>query len=153
MGANFKDLAYLKVSDVQDGRVRYSRAKTQHKFDIQIPAALVPILKRYADAERSNDMLFPIVKRITSEEQVKDIEWARKRYNTALKELAVLAKVNTNLTSYVSRHSFATIALGKASVFEISDMLGHKDIKTTQTYLASLTSEKRDKVHSAIVDI
>lgn len=41
----------------------------------------------------------------------KDIKYSRKRYNNKLKEIATGCEIEQNLTSYVSRHSFATQAM------------------------------------------
>ena len=57
------------------------------------------------------------------------------------------------LTSYVSRHSWATIA--KKSVIEIgiiSDALGHNDISITRTYLDCFGNEEVDKANDSITN-
>lgn len=58
------------------------------------------------------------------------------RYNSKLKEVAALAGVNRKLTSYVARHSFATILknLG-TSIDKISEMMGHSNVDITKSYL------------------
>lgn len=35
----------------------------------------------------------------------------------------------------------------------ISEMLGHKSIKTTQIYLDSLSDQRKDQLHSQIIEI
>jgi site-specific recombinase XerD len=63
--------------------------------------------------------------------------------NRKLKEVAKLAKVNANLTTYVARHSFATVLKNSGvNVALISETLGHSDIATTQIYLDSFESEQ-----------
>jgi site-specific recombinase XerD len=82
----------------------------------------------------------------------KDIQWARKRYNQKLKEIAQLCGIESNLTSYVSRHSFATQAmLAEVPMNAISAMLGHSSLKTTEIYLKSLPSNVLDEYNSRIV--
>jgi site-specific recombinase XerD len=82
----------------------------------------------------------------------KDIEWSRKRYSKKLKLLAALCGIEENLTSYISRHSFATKAknLG-VPIATISDMLGHKNVKTTEVYLDTLPSDILDEFHELII--
>ncbi|WP_409557875.1 tyrosine-type recombinase/integrase [Allomuricauda sp. AC10] len=49
------------------------------------------------------------------------------------------------MTSYVSRHSFATHAMFKKVPLEaISAMMGHNKLSTTQIYLKSLPSNILD---------
>lgn len=63
--------------------------------------------------------------------------------------LRILGKrlgVETNITTYVARHSFASV-LKKSGVniALISEALGHSDLATTQIYLDSFDNEQVDK--------
>ena len=72
--------------------------------------------------------------------------WALNRYNKSLKKLAQLANIEESLTSYVSRHSFASIANNmEIPVTAISEMLGHERLSTTQVYLAGFKKEAIDQ--------
>ncbi len=52
-----------------------------------------------------------------------------------LKEIADLAGITKKLTTQVARHTFACLSLDNhVSIETISKMLGHSNIKTTQTY-------------------
>jgi len=115
---------------------------------------LAEILKPYTDGKTDLQYVFPIIKRTRLVDQEKDVQWARKRYNKRLKELASKAGIEANLTSYVSRHSYASRAktLGISHNI-ISEMLGHKSTKTTDVYLADLESEVMDEYHSKVVDL
>jgi site-specific recombinase XerD len=56
------------------------------------------------------------------------------------------------LSSYVSRHSWATIALRKGiSVQVISEGMGHENEKTTRIYLASMDQSVIDKANAQII--
>ncbi len=62
----------------------------------------------------------------------KDIKWSRKRYNKKLEKIAEMCKIDTDLTSYVSRHSFATEPmLQQVAVNAISAMLPEKNEPST----------------------
>jgi len=66
-------------------------------------------------------------------------------YNKRLKKIAALGNIKERLTSYVSRHQFATHALFKyIPLSAISAMLGHSKLSTTQIYLKSLPSNVLD---------
>lgn len=58
------------------------------------------------------------------------------RYNGYLKELAAIAGIKRELNTHLARHTFADIMLNlfEFSLEEVSKMLGHKSIRTTQRY-------------------
>ncbi len=150
-GMSFIDMAFLKVSRLQGGRIKYRRRKTKKLYDIKIEARLQSILDFYLIDKGVDDYLFPIVKRTAIDDQYKDIDQARKMYNESLKELGALCGISQKLTSYVSRHSFATQAmLSDIPINAISEMLGHSSLSTTQIYLKSLPSSILDEYHSRI---
>ena len=150
-GASFIDMAYLKVSNLKGGRVRYRRRKTHKLYDIKIEERLQSILDYYLPGKGEDDFLFPVVKRTSIQDQYREIDQARKMYNRGLKELAQLCGIEQHLTSYVSRHSFATQAmLSDIPINAISEMLGHSSLSTTQIYLKSLPSSILDEYHSRI---
>jgi site-specific recombinase XerD len=151
-GMPFADLAELKMSDLVDGRIYYDRQKTGKPYDIKITPEIKKMLALYTKGKSKTDHIFPIIKRKELEDQYKDVMWARKRYNKKLKKIAELCKIDQNLTSYVSRHSFATQAKNLGiGVAAISDLMGHGDIKTTEIYLDSLPNDLLDKFHEQII--
>lgn len=64
-------------------------------------------------------------------------------YNAYLKEIATICKIKKHLTTHIARHTFATtITLENDVPIEtVSQMLGHRNIKTTQLY-AKVTEKK-----------
>ena len=135
-----------------DGRIQYRRRKTGKFFDIKITDNLKPILDHYLDGKNDNEFLLPIIKREKLVDQYKDIQWAQKRYNKRLKTIAGKAGIQEKLTSYVSRHSFASIANNMAiPVTAISEMLGHQRLTTTQVYLAGLQKDSIDQYNERIL--
>lgn len=152
-GMPFADMAHLKLSNIVDGRIKFDRQKTEKGYNIKITNDAQKILDIYIVGKEKDDFIFPVIKRTTPEGQYKDIEWARNRYNKKLKKLAVLCGINENLTSYVSRHSFATRAKNLGiPIANISDMLGHDSIKTTEIYLDTLPSDIMDSYHEQILE-
>ena len=69
-----------------------------------------------------------------------------------LKEIAKDIDLDFNLTTYTWRHTFATTLKNEmnVSIEEISELLGHADIKTTQIYLKKFPQEKLDEIISAL---
>lgn len=65
--------------------------------------------------------------------------------NANLKYLANQLGIEANLTTYVARHSFASVLKKSGtSVAIISEALGHSDLTTTQIYLDSFDNEQID---------
>jgi integrase len=151
-GMNFTDMAFLKNEDIVSGRIQYRRKKTSKLYDIKISPQLNTILKYYQALDKNSDYIFPILKREGAILQDRDIMWARKRYNKKLKQLAAICGISTNLTSYVSRHSFATQAmLHQVPLNAISSMLGHSSLKTTEVYIKSLPNNILDDYNALLM--
>ncbi len=144
-GISFIDLAFLKLENIIDNRVKFQRKKTAKPYNIKITSQLDEILSYYVKDKSKEDFIFPIIKRDIFELQYKDVLWARKRYNKGLKEIAIICNIDQRLTSYVSRHSFATQAMFQDVPLQaISAMLGHNRLTTTQIYLKTLPNNILD---------
>ncbi len=155
LGMSWIDMAYLRIENIKQGRVFYKRAKTGKEYNIALTQQAKEILDYYTAGKKKREYVFPIVERDKDPELLKaDVKNALKQHNKFLKILAEKAGVDEHLTSYVARHSWATIA-NKSGVHIgiISEALGHEDIKTTQTYLGSFGSEELDNANLKISDL
>jgi site-specific recombinase XerD len=153
-GVSFIDMAFLKLENIIDNRIKFFRSKTSKTYDIKITTQLKEILDFYTKDKEKSNFIFPIIKRDTYELQYKDVLWARKVYNKGLKQIATKCNIEQRVTSYVSRHSFATQAmLQDVPLLAISAMLGHNRLTTTQIYLKSLPSEVLDDYNKKLVEI
>ena len=71
--------------------------------------------------------------------------------NRRLKEIEKKLNLSIPLTSYVARHSWATIAKRSGiPTAVISEGLGHTTEKTTQIYLASFENDVLDQANKTI---
>ena len=148
-GMSFIDAAFLKKSDIQNGMLTYRRHKTNQVLHIKIIEPIKELVDRYS----SNDSpyLLPVVTRSHCDER-RQYETALRRVNKSLKTIAGMVKLPIPLTTYVSRHAWATIAKSKnIPVNVISDALGHDSIATTQIYLASIDTSVIDKANELII--
>jgi len=153
-GMSFADMAYLKKTDIINGRINYRRQKTSKLYDIKVTDALDNIISYYNQQNPSSAFVFPIIKRETASDRQKDIQWARKRFNENLQSIAEICGIEQKLTSYVSRHSFATQAMMQnVPVTAISAMLGHSSLKTTEIYLKSLPSNVLDDYNEKVLKL
>jgi integrase/recombinase XerD len=150
-GMPFMDMAFLKINNIINGRIAYQRKKTSKNYDIKISETLSKILGFYLKDKTKLEFIFPIIKRNTSEQQYKDVIRKRKIYNKKLKKIADLCGIEQRLTSYVSRHSFATHAMSHDIPLQaISAMLGHSNLNTTQIYLKSLPNGILDEYNERL---
>lgn len=159
-GMNFIDMAYLTPKDILDGNIVYIRKKTMRKnaktFTIQITPQIQNILNIYTAGKRQNEFIFPIIDRKEDPEKSRfDISNRRKTYNKYLKKVAEAAGISkTDMTSYVSRHSWGTVAKRSGiSIGTISDGYGHGDQKTTQVYLDSFSNDEINAANEIITSL
>ena len=67
--------------------------------------------------------------------------------NKHLKSLASIAKISTNISFHVARHTFSDLARQKGyDIYKIKELLKHSNIKETEGYLATLDQESADAV-------
>ena len=154
MGAPFVDLVFLKLENIVDGRIQYKRQKTGRYYDIKITPQFQEILGYYIKNKQKSDFILPLIKRDTPEDQYKDLISTQNRYNKQLKKLGEAAGIDEKLTSYVARHTFATLAdQMEIPITAISQMLGHGRISTTQVYLAGLKNNTLDNYNERILGL
>ncbi len=145
-GMSFIDMANLKRSNLKNGYIVYSRSKTKQILTIKIEKCIEDIIARYKDLILGNYIL-PIYN-----EQNRDYISYLRTYNKRLKRLSEMMELEKPLSSYVSRHSWATIALHKGiSVQVISEGMGHENEKTTRIYLASMDQSVIDNANAQII--
>ena len=153
-GMPFIDLAFLKLKDIQDGRVKYKRKKTAKQYNIKLTDQVSQLLSHYTKDKEPDDFIFPFIHRETLDHQYKDLHRARRLYNLGLRKIVEKCQTQQTLTAYVARHSFATQAmLQEVPLQAISEMLGHTSLNTTQVYLKSLPSTVLDGYNERIVMI
>ncbi len=156
MGASFIDLAFLRHGNVINGRVEYKRRKTGRLHSIKISELLEKLLSPYlSDKTKTKDdfLLSILSKNQTLTAQYKSARYEMKRYNKALKELGVMAGIDSTLTSYVARHSYATNAKFKGMPTSlISEALGHATEEMTQVYLDSFEQNLLDEWNEKVLE-
>ncbi|WP_337043905.1 tyrosine-type recombinase/integrase [Emticicia sp. 17c] len=100
----------------------------------------------YYKTFRLNNYVFPFldINKHTSAISIDNrLRKTKRQVNEDLKELATLAKIETNLTTYVARHTFATVLKRSGvSTSLISEMMGHDSEAITQVYLDSFENKQ-----------
>ena len=94
------------------------------------------------------DYIFPVLRRsvhVTAQQQYGRVQRTNKRINRYLKLIGEHLHLPITLTTYVARHSFATVLKRSGvSTSIISESLGHSSEKITQIYLDSFENSQID---------
>ena len=149
-GINFTDIANLKPGNIIDNRLQYIRQKTGKKISLQLSPDANQIIRRHQKTTAQSGYLFPILDIKTHKTAIQKQNRIHKvlgKTDKGLKRIAELTEINISLTTYVARHSFATVLKKSGvNVALISEALGHSDLATTQIYLGSFENEQIDAV-------
>ncbi len=159
-GMSFVDIAHLKQDNIkrlETGQyIVYKRQKTQYSkksksISIKLTEELQNIINKLCRLKVPIDnYLLPIIskEKYHGEELYKHIHHRLYKVNNDLVKLSKeLGIEDINLTSYVSRHTMAMTLQNNGVKRElISQILDHKDMKTTNTYLDSFANAEIDEV-------
>ena len=158
-GMSFVDMAHLTPANIkrlENGQyIVYKRQKTQYSkksksISVKLTEELQTIINELCSLQKPiENYLLPIVskKGYTGEKLYKHIHNRLFTINNNLDEMAKeLGIDDINLTSYVSRHTMAMTLQNNGIKRElISQIMDHKDMKTTNTYLDSFANTEIDE--------
>ena len=137
-GMAFVDIAYLKKSDIRNGQLQYSRKKSGQTLTIIWEKPMQEIVDAYSHLTKDTPYLLPIITKQDGTER-KQYEKAEHNVNRNLKKIGEMAGLHIPLTTYVARHSWASIMRDMGNdITVVGKGLGHSDIKTTQIYLSTI---------------
>lgn len=152
-GMAFVDVAYLRKSDIQGGVIHYVRRKTGHELSIRVEPCIQAIIDRYTSRVRRTPYVFPVLKTKDEAECFQRYKKELRKYNSRLSQLSKRLGLEYNLSSYTSRHSWATMARNhNVPIAVISAGMGHASERTTQIYLASLENTVIDNANKGLLD-
>lgn len=153
LGINTGDL-YL-VTGIKNGRLTYNRKKTkdnthnQSLISIKIPDEALPLIEKYKDPTGKRLFVF--------HSHYKNKNYFSTAVGKGLKVVSEALNLETNVTGYYARYSFATIARNdcRCSKDDIAMAMNHSDggHKVTDLYLAvswDIVDEVQEKVLAAL---
>lgn len=148
-GINLTDILHIRYADIVDGRLVFNRQKTGKLLSFQLQPAALDILDKYRQPNAHPlDYIFPVLRRsvhVTAQQQYGRVQRTNKRINRYLKLIGEHLHLPITLTTYVARHSFATVLKRSGvSTSIISESLGHSSEKITQIYLDSFENSQID---------
>jgi len=158
-GMSFVDMAHLtheNIKRLENGQyIVYKRQKTQYSknskpISIKLTDELLTIINDLCRIQTPiENYLLPIVSKngYAGEKLYKHVHNRLSVINRDLEEMAkVLGIADINITSYVSRHTMAMTLQNNGVKRElISQIMDHKDMKTTNTYLDSFANTEIDE--------
>lgn len=141
MGMPYVDVFNLKKKDIVDGEIIYQRHKTAQPVHIPLEPEILKIIKKYDDP--NSKYIFPELRKNIRNGNEISYYSSLSRYNANLKIIAKKANITSKLSSYVIRHTWATLAYGLGvNTNVISKALGHTSTKTTMCYINGIDNEK-----------
>jgi site-specific recombinase XerD len=148
-GINLTDILHLRHKDITENRVTFHRQKTGKLISFQLQPMAIEIIERYKTQLFNNeDYIFPILKRnihVTANQQYERVRKVNTLINRYLKQIGEHLEFPIPLTTYVARHTFATVLKRSGvNIAIISESLGHSDLATTQIYLDSFENSQID---------
>ena len=149
-GINLTDMARMRYCDIFEGRLSYHRQKTGKLISFQLQPMALDIIAKYRKPDAApNDYIFPILDRRIHKTEVQKrdrIHKVMKATNRALRRIGEVLDIPIDLTTYVARHSYATVLKRSGvSTAIISESLGHSSEKVSQIYLDSFENSQIDE--------
>lgn len=152
-GIPFADLVFLRKNDLQGNVLRYRRRKTGTRMEVRVNAEAQRLIARYAGRNNRSPYLFPFVRSAEGTPQAyREYRSALRLFNTRLRQLGQLLKLDIPLSSYTIRHSWATLAYHlEVHPGIISQAMGHSSITVTETYLKPFLSERIEQANRKLI--
>lgn len=152
-GMSFKDIAFLKVANICGDRLYYSRQKTAQKLNVKLTERALKIIRKYNDLTDRKSFIFPIIQ-YPGKNEFNQYKNCYRKVNRCLKAIGNMLDSRIPLTTYVARHSWASIAKRSGiPISVISEGLGHDSEKTTQIYLDSFENNVLDAANEIVTNI
>lgn len=150
-GMSFVDIAFLKKENLQNGILSYKRRKTGQQLCIKWEKQMQEIIDKY---DNSNNLyLLPIIQR-PDKNNWTQYKSAEHLVNNKLKIIGKELGLQSPLTTYVARHSWASIARSKnIPISVISEAMGHDSETTTRIYLATMDTSAVDNANKLIIKL
>ena len=148
-GMSLVDLANLKKSDLNGDYLCYCRQKTGQRIQIHWE----PCMQRLVDKYHQDDSPY-FIPIIICPGQDEERQYQNKIHliNTHLKKIGEQLGLSMKLTSYVARHSWASIAKSQdVPVTAISEAMGHTSERTTRIYLKSFENSIVDCANQKVI--
>lgn len=150
-GMPFVDLVHLRKCDLKNGVIVYRRQKTGSELRVTVDPEAMDIIEKYRSVNSDSPYLFPFITD-SGREGYRQYQNALREFNQSLAFLSSLLGLNTGLSSYKARHTWASLAnfLGFDKKL-ISECMGHSSLKITETYFKAQGDTRIKKVNQGVI--
>ena len=149
-GMSLTDIANLKKSDLQGNYLSYCRQKTGQRINIRWEECMQQLVDKYQRDD--SPYLIPIISH-PGDDETRQYQNRIHLINHHLKKLGKKLGLSSKLTSYVARHSWASIAKNQnVPLAAISQAMGHTSERTTTIYLKSFDNTPVDCANSKVLN-
>ncbi len=146
------DMAHLKQQQIKGNILTYYRRKTGKQVRVKLEQYMLDIISLYQSDK--SDYVFPLLySNINNKVKERSYPTALNQYNRNLRLLAKSAGIPTTLTSYIARHSWASIAYQRNVALPIiSKAMGHTDTKTTLIYINEIGDKQLAEANHKLLE-
>lgn len=151
-GVRIEDLLTLKWTDVASDRIEYEMVKTGAWNSFKLTPQLVVILNYFKSIKVDSKYIVPLVDdsidiKKENEKFKKEINSKTALVNKYLKKIATERTITKNITTHISRHTFADLASKRTNgnVKFVQNALKHSSLSITEAYLTDLDSDSLDE--------
>lgn len=142
-GRRIGDILTLEPRHIINDRLIKDANKTEKQMNIKLIPLAKKIIEKYKG--KSDYYIIPYMKIhpdfCNTKKYKKQIESKTSTINKYLKIIADMLGIEKNITTHVSRHTFAYLAdIHGMSSKRIQDMLEHSDLRTTENYIHDLNN-------------
>ena len=150
-GMPFVDVAFLRNEQIRDGLIVYERHKTGQQIVVKIEGCIQEIINRYSRTD--SDFVFPIITTHYPAQAYKQYQSKLRTYNRHLHQLEKIAGLKGNLTSYVVRHTWASLAYDTdIDLAVIASALGHTNTNTTRIYIRDINNRRLAEANQKVLN-
>lgn len=152
-GVSFMDLCQLRESNITGSNIAYIRQKTHKRVRFVVCPEAFEIIEKYRPL--SKGYLFPILRdgmEITVQQKRERCHRVLKLVNKMLRIMGKRLGLEKKLTTYVARHSFATVLHTECvDIDTIRECMGHEDCTTTSIYIDQFSVDKVSEAQDKLV--
>ena len=150
-GMSMIDIAHLKKSDLQGEYLTYCRHKTGQQIRIHWEPCMQQLVDKYQTED--SPYLFSLIAHTGTDER-RQYQNKLHLINHHLKKLGEQLQLSVKLTSYVARHSWASIAKSQnVPIAAISEAMGHTSERTTRIYLKWFDNALVDSANRKVLSV
>jgi len=157
IGINMKDLFFLSLADfdMAEDRINYVRFKGRQYYSVKIPPEAMDIIHRYpgsafteSDRKPKERLLLDVM-----EKRYRDHRYAIKGVNRRLQQIAKHLGISQHLTTYIARHTWATIAARLGISYDtIRYALGHQTNADVTSIYIDYDQDLVDQANRKVID-